>query len=132
MKSGEPPERKMKTRHTTHMLPAGIEEKDSVFIAVCALEDLKGQDIVTLPLTNSYADHLIVATGTSSTHIQALADRVEEYLQKAGHAVESIEGIPGEWAIVDAGDVVVHIFTAEKRDVYRIEKLHLHDDAFED
>lgn len=97
-------------------------------VAVYALEDKKGVEIKTIQLKNSYTDTLVVATGNSSAHVQTLANHVEEYFRKAHITVEGIEGMPNnQWVIVDAGDVVVHIFTEEMRDHYRIEKLYAHD-----
>lgn len=101
---------------------------DPVMVALAAVEDLKGQDIITLELTNAYTDHLVVATGTSERHVQSIADRVVEYFHKAGLVVDNIEGTPNnQWVIVDAGDVVVHVFTQETRELYNIEKLYAHD-----
>ncbi len=105
-------------------------------MCVSALEDLKAQNIKTISLKDqgTYTDNLLVATGTSSTHVQSLADRVVEYLTKSGLFVDSVEGTPNnQWVIVDAGDVVVHIFQEEQRKLYNIEKLYMHDfDDFDD
>ena len=97
-------------------------------VAIAAIEDLKGLNITSLELTNAYADTLIIATGTSQRHVGAIADRVQEYLHKSGLVVDNLEGTPNNnWVIVDAGDVVIHIFTEEMRSLYNIEKLYAHD-----
>lgn len=103
--------------------------KDPLMVCRCALEDMKARDIkeISLKGRDTYTDALIIATGTSQTHVQATAERVVEYLGKSGHVIDSIEGTPNnQWVIVDAGDVVVHIFTQETRDLYNIEKLYMH------
>ena len=89
--------------------------------------------VISLEDRGTYTDNLIVATGTSSTHVQSIADRIAEYLTKSGHVIDSIEGTPNnQWVIVDAGDVVVHIFQEEYRKLYNIEKLYVHDFDFDD
>ena len=95
----------------------------------CALEDMKARDIkeISLKDRNTYTDNILIATGTSNTHVQSTAERVIEYLGKSGHIIDSVEGTPNnQWVIVDAGDVVVHIFTEETRELYNIEKLYVH------
>ena len=109
--------------------------KDPLLVCESALEDMKAQDVKVISLKDrgTYTDNLIVATGTSSTHVQSIADRIVEYLTKSGHIVDSIEGTPNnQWVIVDAGDVVVHVFQEEQRKLYNIEKLYVHDFDFED
>jgi len=104
--------------------------EDPVMVCEHALADQKGQDVVHLNLTGrgAYADHLLIATATSDRHAMALSDRVVEYLRKSGFMVNNVEGGAGAvWIIVDAGDVVVHVFTQEGRDLYNIEKLYSHD-----
>lgn len=97
-------------------------------VAIAAIEDIKGQDITVLELTNAYTDHIVVATGTSERHVQSTADRVVEYFHKAGLVVDNLEGTQNnQWVIVDAGDVVIHVFTKETRELYNIEKLYAHD-----
>tara|TARA_R110000868_G_scaffold218576_2_gene469140 strand:- start:69762 stop:70157 length:396 start_codon:yes stop_codon:yes gene_type:complete len=102
--------------------------KDPLLVCKSALEDMKARDVkvVSLEKRKTYTDNLIIATGTSNTHVQAIADRVAEYLIKSGHIIDGIEGSPNnQWVIVDAGDVVVHIFNEETRKLYNIEKLYI-------
>lgn len=96
---------------------------------------MKARDIKTISLDggSTYTDNLLIATGTSGTHVQSIADRLIEYLEKAGHLVDGLEGTPNnQWVIVDAGDVVIHIFQEEPRKLYNIEKLYVHDFDMED
>lgn len=93
---------------------------------VNALEDLKGEQIKTLhvaPLT-TITDDMVLCTGTSSRHVQSLAQRVVEDAKKAGVQPRGVEGMTrAEWVLVDLGDVVVHIMQAQTRALYQLEKL---------
>lgn len=91
-----------------------------------ALDDKKGLDIKTVDLTgkSSIADALVVCTGTSDRHVEALAKGVMHTLEANDFGVQGIEGIPGnEWVLVDAGDVIVHVFLPELRGQYNLEKM---------
>lgn len=104
--------------------------EDPVLVCEHALADVKGQNIVHLNLEGkgAYADHIFVATGTSDRHVQSLADRVAEYLRKSGHVILGVEGASGSpWVLVDAGGIVVHVFTEEAREMYNIEKIYAHE-----
>lgn len=95
-------------------------------IAVNALEDLKGQDIVALDVTelSDVMDNLIICTGTSSRQVKSLAENVVEDGKKAGVRPIGVEGMEqGEWVLVDYGDLVVHVMQAQIRDFYELEKL---------
>ena len=95
-------------------------------LAVNALEDLKGQDILVLdvmPLT-TVTDTMIICTGTSNRHVKALAQNVAEDAKHAGYQPLGIEGTDqGEWVLVDLGGVVVHVMQAQARVFYQLEKL---------
>lgn len=94
-----------------------------------ALDDKKAKDITHIPLKgkSSMADDMIIATGTSRTHVRALADYVREALKDAGAPMVSTEGEDeGEWVLVDGGDIIVHIFQPDARDHYRLERLWAH------
>jgi len=91
-----------------------------------ALDDKKGIDIKTVDLTgkSTIADALVVCTGTSERHVEGLAKGVMLTLEANGFGVQGIEGIPGnEWVLVDAGDVIVHVFLPELRGQYNLEKV---------
>lgn len=90
------------------------------------LEDAKAEDIVTIDLNGKavIADGMIVATGRSNRHVGAIADQLVEKLKGEGHKDLRVEGLPhADWVLVDAGDVVVHIFRPEVRSFYNLEKL---------
>jgi ribosome-associated protein len=90
------------------------------------LEDAKAEDIVTLDLEGkaSIADRLVIASGRSNRHVGAIAEQLVQKLKDAGHRNLRVEGLPhADWVLVDAGDVVVHIFRPEVRSFYNLEKL---------
>jgi ribosome-associated protein len=91
-----------------------------------ALDDKKAQDILVLDLKgeSSMTDALIIASGTSERHLATLVDTVTDRLKALGYHVNGVECQPGShWAVVDAGDVVVHVFLPEARKLYRLERL---------
>ena len=90
------------------------------------LDSNKAQNIVSINLKDksSMADFMIVASGTSSRHIQSLSEQVLEKLQDNGVKESKIEGQDSsEWKLVDGIDLIVHIFHPEKRKFYEIEKM---------
>ena len=95
--------------------------------AVINMLDLnKAQDIVTIDLKDksSMADYMIIASGTSSRHIQSLSEQVLEKLKDSGIKNSKIEGKESsEWKLVDGIDLIIHIFHPEKRKFYELEKI---------
>ncbi len=90
------------------------------------LESKKGIDIKHMEIKDvtTIADYFVIASGTSSTHIKSLADNVEYELKKDGIYPNKIEGYEtGTWILMDYGDVVLHIFTEQERENYKIEEL---------
>ena len=95
-------------------------------IIISALDSNKALDIVSIDLKNksSIADHMIIASGTSSRHIQALSEQVLEKFKNHGMKDSKIEGKEStEWKLVDGIDLIVHIFHPEKRKFYELEKI---------
>ncbi len=95
-------------------------------IVISTLDLNKAQDIVTIDLKDksSMADYMIIASGTSSRHIQSLSEQVLEKLKNNGVKESKIEGKEsGEWKLVDGIDLIVHIFHPEKRKFYELEKI---------
>ncbi len=90
------------------------------------LDSNKALDVVTIDLEgkSSIADYMIIASGTSSRHIQALSEQVVEELKKNGILNCKIEGKDSaDWKLVDGIDLVIHIFNPEKRKFYELEKM---------
>ena len=95
-------------------------------IVISTLDLNKAQDIVTIELKDksSMADYMIIASGTSSRHIQSLSEQVLEKLKNNGVKESKIEGKESaEWKLVDGIDLIVHIFHPEKRKFYELEKI---------
>jgi len=94
-------------------------------IVVDALEDIKGHNIAVLDVSEltDIMDTLVVASGTSSRQVKALADNVIEKCKKAGFPPIGTEGEGSDWVLVDLGDLVVHIMLPETRTFYELEKL---------
>jgi ribosome-associated protein len=93
---------------------------------VDALEDVKGYDIVVFNTARmpTMFERVVIASGSSSTQVKALADRVQERIEQAGGRVYGIEGHKGgEWVLVDLGDVVVHIMHPAVRSFYNLEEV---------
>jgi len=95
-------------------------------IVINTLDFNKAQDIVTIDLKDksSMADYMIIASGTSSRHIQSLSEQVLEKLKDNGIKNSKIEGKnSNEWKLVDGIDLIIHIFHPEKRRFYELEKI---------
>ncbi len=95
-------------------------------IVIETLDINKAQDIVSIDLKDksSMADYMIIASGTSSRHIQALSEQVLEKLKDNGVKDSKIEGKDSsEWKLVDGIDLIIHIFHPEKRRFYELEKM---------
>ncbi|WP_428081184.1 ribosome silencing factor [Candidatus Pelagibacter sp.] len=95
-------------------------------IVITTLDLNKAEDIVTIDLKDksSMADYMIIASGTSSRHIQSLSEQVLEKLKDNGIKDSKIEGKESaEWKLVDGIDLIVHIFHPEKRKFYELEKI---------
>ena len=90
------------------------------------LDDDKAQDVVFIDLKGKspVADGLIVASGRSQRHVGAMADHLLRSLKEAGYGKCRVEGMPNaDWVLIDAGDVIVHLFRPEVRSFYNIEKI---------
>ena len=95
-------------------------------IILDTLDSNKALDIISIDLKNksSMADYMIIASGTSSRHIQALSEQVLEKLKDNGVKNSKIEGKESsDWKLVDGIDLIVHIFNPEKRKFYELEKI---------
>ena len=95
-------------------------------IILDTLDSNKALDIISIDLKNksSMADYMIIASGTSSRHVQALSEQVLEKLRTNGVKNSKIEGKESsDWKLVDGIDLIVHIFNPEKRKFYELEKI---------
>lgn len=95
-------------------------------VVVDSLEDDKAEDIVTLDLEGkaTFCDRMVIATGLADRQISAMAEHLVEKLHGAGLKRVQVEGAGGsEWVLIDAGDVVVHLFKPEARAMYALERM---------
>ena len=91
-----------------------------------SLDDMKAEDTVTIDLAgkSSIADAMVVTSGRSNRHVMSIADSVIESLEKSGVKGIRVEGKRnGDWVLIDAGDIIVHVFRPEVRAFYDIEKM---------
>jgi len=87
---------------------------------------MKAEDVVEIDLVGktSIADTMIVASGRSHRHVGAIADRFVQALKDGGFGAARVEGMPAcDWVLIDAGDVIVHVFRPEVRGFYNLEKM---------
>ncbi len=99
---------------------------EQALLTAKALDSKKGIDIQVIEIgdISVLADYMVIATGTSSTHVKALADEVEYQLDNAGISVSHIEGYrSNSWILLDYVDVIVNVFSDEAREFYDLERL---------
>jgi ribosome-associated protein len=101
------------------------KSSNTLAMVLASLDSDKGIDIKSFDLEgrSSIADHMVIATGTSSRHVASMAERLKQKLYKEGYRPRIEGASTGDWVILDAGDVIVHLFRAEVRSFYNLEKL---------
>ena len=95
-------------------------------LVTSSLEDDKASDIVAIDIRNKtiLADYLVIATGRSQRHVAAIAEHLIERLKENKWRPVGVEGMPRcDWVLIDAGDVIAHIFRQEVREFYNLEKM---------
>ncbi|GLX77522.1 ribosomal silencing factor RsfS [Thalassotalea insulae] len=103
-----------------------MQNKALTAFVIEKIEDMKGRDIITLDIAekSDFADYMIVASGNSSRHVKSIAQSLITDCRAEGVEPLGVEGNDiGEWALVDFGDVVIHLMTDETRDKYQLEQL---------
>jgi len=98
----------------------------AIKVVLASLADFKAEDLVSIDITgkSSIADHMVVASGRSQRHVAAIAEHLVTDLKQAGCKDIRIEGLrTADWVLVDAGDVIVHVFRPEVRAFYNLEKM---------
>ena len=99
---------------------------EQAIMAAKAISSKKGLDIQVIDISevSVIADYMVIATGTSSTHVKALANEVEYQLDKNGISVSHVEGYRSDtWILLDYVDVIVNVFSDEARDFYDLDRL---------
>ena len=116
----------MLTMDKKHILNSREQAKIIKNISIKSLTEDKAEDIVEIDLSEKadFAYFMVVATGRSTKHVTSLADKVIDKLTKEGLTDIKVEGMDrGDWVLIDAIEVVIHIFRAEVRSNYEIEKI---------
>lgn len=117
------------TAASVHPLPGGFEDPSSDTLlthVLTSLDNDKAEDVVVIDLRGrtEMADHMVIATGRSSRQVAAIADKMSERLKLDCGVFSKIEGKDqGDWVLIDAGDVIVHLFRPEVREFYQLEKM---------
>jgi ribosome-associated protein len=105
-------------------LPKAVPQSDLLKRILVSLDDDKAENIVTIDLEgrSSLCDAAVIASGRSSRHVAAMADHLARKLKEGGYGTRPVSGQgQGDWVLVDAGDVIVHLFRPEVRDYYDLE-----------
>ena len=109
------------------MTGAKTTDSDALLAAILkSLDDDKGEDIVQINLRgrSSIGDHMVIASGRSTRQVSAMAEKLADRLKQDHGIIARIEGkTAGDWVLIDAGDVIVHIFRPEVREFYQLEKM---------
>ena len=95
-------------------------------LVMAQLDDDQAQEVVSIPLAgkSSIADYMVVASGRSTRQVASMAQKLAEKVKAAGFGSARIEGLPAaDWVLIDAGDVVIHLFRPEVRTFYNLERM---------
>ena len=102
------------------------EPGSALAVARAAIEDMKAENTVELDLVGktSIADTMVVTSGRSQRHVASIAERVVQQFKESGLGTPRVEGFPAcDWVLIDAGDIIVHVFRPEVRGFYNLEKI---------
>jgi ribosome-associated protein len=95
-------------------------------VVLTSLDDSKAEELISINIEgkSALADHMVIASGRSNRHVCAIAEQLMSTLKDAGYGRVEVEGMPsGDWVLIDAKDVIVHIFRPEVRAFYNLEKM---------
>ncbi|HTN13305.1 MAG TPA: ribosome silencing factor [Sphingomonadaceae bacterium] len=112
--------------------PVASEAEQLHALILQSLDDDQAQDVISIPLEgkSSIADHMVIGSGRSTRQVAAMAQKLAERIKAAGFGSSRIEGLPAaDWVLIDAGDVVVHLFRPEVRSFYNLERMWAFGDA---
>ena len=102
------------------------QSKEMTKLAIAALEDKKANDVRVIDIAgvSVIADYFVIASGSNTNQVQAMADSVREALGRAGHEPRQVEGYgSANWILMDYNDIIVHIFSDESRTFYDLERI---------
>ena len=103
-----------------------IASSQAIETVLASLDNSKAEDIVSIDIRrkSSLGDYMVIASGRSHRHVAAVAEHLMQALKDGGFGQARVEGLPGaDWVLIDSGDVIVHIFRPEIREIYNIEKM---------
>jgi ribosome-associated protein len=106
--------------------PVRPEATETLKLVLAQLDDAKAEDTISIDLNGktTIGDYMVVTSGRSNRQVGAIADRLLKALDEAGVAGVRVEGLPHcDWVLIDAGDIIVHIFRPEVRAFYNLEKM---------
>ncbi|MGB6120010.1 MAG: ribosome silencing factor [Mesorhizobium sp.] len=115
------------------MVPSPVERTETLAPSalnqvLASLEDSKAENIVSIDIQgkSSLGDYMVIASGRSNRHVAAVADHLLSALKDAGYGNARVEGMSNaDWVLIDAGDIIVHVFRPEVREFYNLEKMWL-------
>ena len=105
-------------------VPEGVEELHALVLQ--SLDDDQAQEVVSIPLTgkSNIADHMVIASGRSTRQVASMAVKLAEQIKERFGRSVRIEGLPAaDWVLIDADDVIVHIFRPEVRNFYHLDRM---------
>lgn len=129
------------TQRKAQLAPSPAEASENVSVApvlktaLASLEDSKAEDITSIDIQgkSALADYMIVASGRSQRHVSAMSEHLLRALKDAGFGNVRVEGLPAaDWVLVDAGDLIIHLFRPEVREFYSLEKMWSQPDLAEE
>lgn len=107
-------------------VPMADEAEPRLSLVLESLDDDQAQEVVTIALDgkSSVSDYMVIASGRSTRQVAAIAQKLAQRLKDAGFGNPRVEGLPAaDWVLVDAGEVIVHVFRPEVRSFYNLERM---------
>ena len=111
---------------------ANTDGTELLKIVIDSLEASKAEELVTVDLAgkSSLGDYMVIASGTSSRHVSSISEKLVIKLKETGYGNSRVEGLKNaDWVLIDASDVIIHIFRPEVRDFYNLEKIWVDDES---
>ncbi|MDP3898246.1 MAG: ribosome silencing factor [Mesorhizobium sp.] len=105
---------------------SGLSAPSAIRDVLASLDDSKAENIVSIDIQgkSSLGDYMVIASGRSNRHVAAVAEQLLRRLKDTGHGDAKVEGLTGaDWVLIDAGDIIVHVFRPEVREFYNLEKM---------
>lgn len=118
------------TSKTSGNYSADRNDPSLIDLVLEILEDAKAEDIVTIDLEgkSSLGDYMVIASGRSNRHVSSVADKLIKKLKESGYGRATVEGLTNaDWVLIDASDVIIHVFRPEVREFYNLEKIWMVD-----